>query len=173
MKTAFSPTLTTDDGSMAEFIQAMGKAVTGVGIVATEGAAGRFGITVSSMASVCADPPMLLVCLRASSPCVAAVQANGCFTLNLLHREQSDLADAFAGRPRQGIAYDFNHRAWLHEPGALPRVAGASAAFTCGLISAQRCGTHVVLIGQVRASFHEDTPPLLYCARQYGMPIAL
>ena len=41
----------------------MGAAVTGVSVVTTDGAGGRLGLTVSSMASVSADPPMLLVCI--------------------------------------------------------------------------------------------------------------
>jgi flavin reductase (DIM6/NTAB) family NADH-FMN oxidoreductase RutF len=43
----------------ANFIAAMGAAATGVSIVTTEGLAGRFGLTVSAISSVSAEPPML------------------------------------------------------------------------------------------------------------------
>jgi len=173
MKNALSADIAAPYCEIDDFIQAMGRAVTGVGIVATDGPAGRFGITVSSMASVSAHPPMLLVCLRADSPSAAAVEANGRFSLNLLHSAQAPLADAFAGRPRSGNAYDFRDPAWRDEPCGLPRVSDASATFVCDLESAQVAGSHLIVVGRVTSCYHEAQPPLLYCARRYGAPTTL
>ncbi|WP_213879370.1 flavin reductase family protein [Pseudomonas sp. dw_358] len=173
MNAQLFPTLTAQSCQKGDYLQAMAHAVTGVGIVATDGPAGRMGITVSSMASVSAEPPLLLVCLRADSPSAAAVAANGRFSLSLLHQGQDALADTFAGRPRTGDAYAFSAATWVQAPGELPRVAAASATFICEVVSAQPVGSHLLLIGQVTGCSHEDSLPLLYCARQYGMPVAL
>ena len=52
----------------AAFVEGMRGAVTGVNIVTTDGAAGRFGVTVSAFSSVSAEPPMVLVCINQRSP---------------------------------------------------------------------------------------------------------
>lgn len=48
----------------ANFIMAMAAAATGVSVTTTEGSAGRFGLTVSAISSVSAEPPMLLACVN-------------------------------------------------------------------------------------------------------------
>ena len=50
------------------FVNAMSAAVTGVNLITTDGRAGRFGVTVSAMCSVSADPPILLACVNRRSP---------------------------------------------------------------------------------------------------------
>ncbi len=46
----------------ANFIMVMAAAATGVSVITTEGSAGRFGLTVSAISSMSAEPPMLLAC---------------------------------------------------------------------------------------------------------------
>src|SRR5690242_13985198 len=67
-----------------QFTAAMGLAATGVSVVTTDGLQGRFGLTVSAVSSVSADPPLVLVCINRKSPAVAAVDGNGVFAVNLL-----------------------------------------------------------------------------------------
>jgi flavin reductase len=173
MTQQLSTTFASSSCEMGAFLHAMGGAVTGVGIVATDGPGGRFGVTVSSMASVSAEPPMLLVCVRASSPSAQAVKANGCFSLNLLHGEQAHLADAFAGRPRSGAPYEFSDPDWVDADHQMPRLESACATFVCELESAQQAGSHLILIGRVSACYQQQQPPLLYYGRRYGVPAAL
>jgi flavin reductase (DIM6/NTAB) family NADH-FMN oxidoreductase RutF len=45
----------------------MRRVASSVTVVTTDGAAGRFGTTVSAFSSVSADPPTVLVCLFAQS----------------------------------------------------------------------------------------------------------
>src|SRR5690349_11081057 len=72
-----------------QFIAAMSLATTPVTVVATDGPAGRVGQTVSAMCSVSADPPTLLVCVHRRSPLWEAIEANGCFSVNLLSAGQA------------------------------------------------------------------------------------
>jgi flavin reductase (DIM6/NTAB) family NADH-FMN oxidoreductase RutF len=81
------------------FVAAMRRAATAVAVVATSGAAGRLAVTVSAIASVSADPPIVLACINQRSPVCAAIRANGVFTINLLTADQAHVADTFAGRP--------------------------------------------------------------------------
>src|SRR5262245_66551921 len=67
-----------------DFLDAMAAAVTGVNVVTTDGAAGRVGLTVSAMTSVSADPPLLLIRLRSSSPLAPALRATGVVGVRVL-----------------------------------------------------------------------------------------
>ncbi len=84
------------------FVEAMAAAASGVSIVTTDGPAGRFGLTVSALTSVSADPPLLLACINRKNPISAAITENGCFVANLLAENQVALAKIFAGRPELG-----------------------------------------------------------------------
>ena len=94
------------------FLAAMAAAATGVSVVTTDGPAGRYGVTISAMASVSADPPMLLICVNRRSPACAALLANRLFGVNVLAADQAEVADIFAGRPRQGAAFHFAEERW-------------------------------------------------------------
>jgi flavin reductase (DIM6/NTAB) family NADH-FMN oxidoreductase RutF len=152
------------------FISAMGRAVTGVTVVATDGPSGRVAQTVNAMCSVSADPPMLLVCLNRRSPACDALTANGVFSVNVLAEHQAHVSDTFAGRPASGVPYDFDCAAWADGDTGSPMLADAVAAFDCRLESAHDAGTHTVFIGRVVMSEDCDGVPLAYSGRSYGRP---
>lgn len=127
----------------SDYRQAMALAVNGVCIVTTGGRAGRFGITVSSLASVSADPALLLVCVRRSSPAHRALIENRVFCINLLGTVHRELAEAFARRSSQGRAQQFATGVWAP-------------------------GSHTVFIGRVAAVTCAGGSPLLYAGRAYG-----
>jgi flavin reductase len=156
------------------FVEAMGGAATGVTVVTTDGAGGRRGQTVSSMCSVSADPPLLLVCIKASSPMVAAIEANAGFAVNVLADHQATVASTFAGRAANGSApYDFGCASWHPGRTGSPRLDGAVAHFDCGVLSIRREGTHVIFVGSVIAATLGAGVPLVYTRRTYGRPRAL
>lgn len=160
-----APAFTSVDRDL--FVSAMSGAVTGVHVVTTEGPAGRFGITVSAVASVSADPPMVLACVNRRSPAAAAVQDNGVFAVNLLAAHQTHVSDTFAGRASQGAAFDFGCADWETGPTGCRLLAGAVASFDCTLESAHDAGTHVVLIGRVVHAAGADDTPLAHNRRSY------
>ena len=63
----------------SDFVVAMRAAVTGVNVVTTDGVGGRLGRTVSALASVSAEPEILLVCIARRSPLAVAIRMNGVF----------------------------------------------------------------------------------------------
>jgi flavin reductase (DIM6/NTAB) family NADH-FMN oxidoreductase RutF len=154
----------------ADFVAAMASAVNGVGILTTDGPAGRFGITVSSVASVSADPPMILVCVNQRSPVHDAIRENGMFAVNLLAGSQRELADTFAGHPSAGEAFGFTGDAWPPGATGAPRLSDAVSAFDCVLEQSHAAGSHTVFIGRVVATTGNGGDPLLYTARSYGIP---
>jgi flavin reductase (DIM6/NTAB) family NADH-FMN oxidoreductase RutF len=157
----------------AAFVNAMGAAVTGVTIVTTNGPGGRLGRTISAMASVSADPPMLLVCVNRRSPLELAIRANGIFGVSVLGEHQADLSDAFAGRSQSATPFAFAACDWDTDAAGVPLLAGAAARFACRVESAMEAGTHTVFIGGVLETGHNTARPLAYTGRAYARPLPL
>jgi flavin reductase (DIM6/NTAB) family NADH-FMN oxidoreductase RutF len=155
------------------FVRAMGRAVSGVTVVATDGPAGRFAVTVSAMSSVSADPPLILACIRRHSPANRAIAENGVFCVSVLAAAQAHVSDTFAGRPRQGEPFDFAVGDWRAAATGAPALADAAAIFDCALWSAHEAGSHTVFIGRVLAAGASEAAPLLYTGRRYGRPMPL
>ena len=163
----------TDRALSAGFIDAMSRVATSVTIVTTDGKAGRFGLTVSAMSSVTADPPTLLICINRHNPIDAAIRENQVFGVNALRADQRWVAETFAGRPRRGTPYDFQAGSWHIENTGSPLLIGAVAWFDCVLIAAHHVGTHTIAIGRVVASGTEPGTPLIYGRRSFGELVQL
>jgi flavin reductase (DIM6/NTAB) family NADH-FMN oxidoreductase RutF len=160
----------TNSAKREDFVNAMSGAVTGVNVITTDGPAGRFGITVSAMSSVSADPPMVLACINRRSPACSAVRANKAFCVNVLSRWQRHVADTFAGHPAYGEPYDFASAMWMPGVTGVPRLVDASSVFDCVLEHAYDAGSHTIFIGRVVATSEGGGSPLLYAGRSYGYP---
>ncbi|MDE2385738.1 MAG: flavin reductase family protein [Alphaproteobacteria bacterium] len=152
----------------AQFVEAMAAAASGVSVVTTDGVHGRFGLTVSAVTSVSAEPPLLLACINRKTPIAAAITANGCFTANLLSEHQVPLAKIFAGRPEHGPAYDFTAADWHKGATPAPVLDHAAATFECKLDSWHDGGTHRIFIGEVLAASISGLATLAYHHRRFG-----
>ena len=134
------------DGRGAEdtgnFVNAMAGAATQVSIVTTNGAAGRFGVTVSAFASVSAEPPLVLVWINSKNPAITVIEQNDSFCVNLLGQDQSPLADCFAGRPGIHRPYDFTSADWAAGATGAPVLLDATASFDCRVETVYTAGTH-------------------------------
>ncbi len=149
------------------FVEAMRYAVTPVTLVTTAGSAGEFGLTVSAFSSVSADPPLVLVCIKRTNQIESAIRANGVFCVNLLSSDQSDLADAFAGRSKTIAPYDFDAAEWTLGITGARLLVGATASFECEMYNAVEAGTHSILMGRVIGLAKSGNPPLAYQDRGY------
>ena len=152
----------------APFVDAMRHAATGVTLVTTDGAAGRFGLTVSAMASVSADPPMVLVCVNNTSPAAAAIRENRAFCVSVLGAHQTPVSDVFAGRDKR--ADRFAGFEWSALETGAPALDGAPAIFDCRLVEHSQFGSHTVFVGLVVAVGGEGGTPLVYQDRAYCRP---
>ena len=167
MMTSVNVNSAADVASTMTFVEAMANAATAVSIVTTDGAAGRFGMTVSAIASVSAEPPMVLACINRRSPAVDAIEANGVFCVNMLSSGQSALAQCFAGRPETGDPYDFEIADWQSTATGAPGLIGAAASFDCLLDTSYDAGTHRIVIGRVQSAAACDASPLAYAQRAF------
>ncbi len=157
-----------DPVNTEDFTRAMGAAATGVNVVTTSGVAGRFGLTVSALSSVSAEPPLLLVCVHRKNPSVAAITQNGRFAVNILSEQQADVARMFSGRPVEGQPYDFSRYGWREGELGMPLLEGAAAHFVCETDTIHDAGTHRIFIGRVVSALRGEASALVYSKRIFG-----
>jgi len=149
-----------------DFVAAMRAAVTGVNVVTTDGVGGRLGRTVRALASVSAEPEMLLVCIARGTPLLEAVRTNGVFGVSVLAAHQAALAETFAGR---GPArFDFAAGRWHTGATGALLLDGAAARFDCVVAWTVEAGAHTIVIGDVLAAEAGDAPPLAYTDGDYA-----
>jgi flavin reductase (DIM6/NTAB) family NADH-FMN oxidoreductase RutF len=172
MDTISSP----DPEARAVFLRAMTLTACTVSIVTTDGAAGRFGATVSAMSSVSADGdrPTLLVCMNEKVTASPAIIANGQFCVNVLRDDQAAVSDVFARRSPPANGDKFSSATWCGGRHGQPVIEGALVSFECRLLTRQQVGTHYIFVGEV---LHVQTTgagsPLIYSNRAYATPARL
>lgn len=164
----------TKDGEAAEltgiqFRDAMSRVAASVHVVTTDGAAGRFGMTASAVASVSDMPPTILVCVNVKTPVNAAIKENGVFCVNALTAHDEAVADGFAGR---GGFDDMDARfalaKWIGSRTGAPMLKNGLVSLDCQVSEITETATHSVIFGSVVAvRTGGDHPALLYYNRGY------
>lgn len=157
--------------SDAEFREALAHAVTAVTIVTTDGPGGMAGVTCSAVASVCADPPTLLVCMNRRSYVNSVVKANDVLCVNWLSAHQRSTSDLFAGVGAVPMKERFEQGNWHTLATGAPYSEDALVALDCRVVSAMEVGTHSVFLARVLATTThtaEHRDPLVYCKRSYA-----
>ncbi len=149
------------------FRAAMARTASTVGVVTTDGPAGRRGVTVSSMCSLSLEPPSVLACVHHLSPACSAIAENGVFCANLLADDQRAVSESFAGRIPAWRGDKFACAQWQRLTTGSPALEDALAIFDCELDQVVRYGTHDVLMGRVVEVRMHEGRPLLYADRCY------
>jgi flavin reductase (DIM6/NTAB) family NADH-FMN oxidoreductase RutF len=146
------------------FRNAMRLGASGIAVLATDGATGRAGMTVSSFCSLSLSPPSVLACLERGSRTAAAVLGNRAFAVSVLSEAQAEIARLFSG-PEDDR---FERVAWQPSANGCPAIAGALAVFECRLAGAYTHATHEIVVGDVAALGAGEGNPLVYSRRRYG-----
>jgi flavin reductase (DIM6/NTAB) family NADH-FMN oxidoreductase RutF len=123
----------------------------------------RTGFTATSVSSLSAEPPTILVCLNRSSSSWPALDRYKTFCVNVLTPAQQHVAERFAGaNGAKGIARYEGARWQPLVTGALA-LSDALIAIDCELEEAIDRHSHAILIGRVRGVVaRQDAHPLLY-----------
>lgn len=124
------------------------------------------GMTCTALASVTLQPPTLLVCLNADSGTLAAIQASGCFAVNLLHAQGRVMAELFASAAPDR----FRRVPWHVSPiTSLPLLVDVAATAECRVSRVHRAGDHHIVLGEViSAASSVGTVPLTYGMRRFS-----
>jgi 4-nitrophenol 2-monooxygenase / 4-nitrocatechol 4-monooxygenase, reductase component len=146
------------------FRQVIGRFMSGVVVITATHQGERRGMTVSAVASLSLDPPMIVTCLNASSSTQEVVRRAGAFAVNILAEDQEHLAGLFA-RPGADPFQDLRC-----EPGitGAPILAGALAVLECQIAQEVRGGSHRVLLANVVRATAGEGSPLAYFRGRFG-----
>lgn len=146
------------------FRQVIGRFMSGVVVITATHEGERRGMTVSAVASLSLDPPMIITCLNAASSTQEVIRRAGAFAVNILAEDQEHLAGRFA-RPDTDPFRDIPCQSGV--TGA-PILDGVLAVLECRIAQEVRGGSHRVLLAQVvRASAGEGSP-LAYFRGRFG-----
>ena len=147
-----------------EFRAALGRFPSGVTVVTTKDASGRFhGITVSAFASVSLEPPMILVCIEKTTGSHYAFHESEFFVVNILAEGQEDLSNHFASQ----ISDKFDGVRYRFGIGEIPVLEDAFVTLECRLAYAHEGGDHTIFVGLIEKSTLTDKNPLVYWHSNY------
>jgi hypothetical protein len=83
------------------FREAMRRFATTVSIISCSDEEGRLhGMSATAVASVCVEPPTLLICINNSTATHGALSRSGRFCVNILRSFHSELSQVFSGKMR-------------------------------------------------------------------------
>ncbi|OKO81918.1 flavin reductase [Bradyrhizobium sp. NAS96.2] len=145
----------------SEFRQAMRNLASGVAIVTTGKTVCRRGLTVSSVTSMCIDPPCLLAAINSRSETHDAILANRRFGVSLLRGDQEDLALRFGGLDAAKGVHRFDTAQWNQGVLDVPLLQGAVCTLECILYDHKTISTHSIFIGRVVATGPGHGEPLI------------
>ncbi len=148
-----------------QFRDALSEFATGVTIVATRDAEGRFvGFTANSFNSVSLHPPLVVWSLGLDSNTLPAFEGADRYAISVLASDQVDLAVRFS-QPHadrfDGVGYTLG---WSEAP----LIAHAAAWFECRHHAKVRAGDHTMFIGEVVHCSRSPRPGLVFHHGRFG-----
>ncbi|HEY7810232.1 MAG TPA: flavin reductase family protein [Allosphingosinicella sp.] len=155
----------TDPDAGEGFRAAMRRVASTVNVISicTDGA--PMGITATAMSSLSMDPPSLLICINRSASMHRSMADVSHFCVNVLHRDQEDIARMFSDRRQHALRFASGWEVDCVRP---PRLLDAQAALLCRRTEHHLFATHSIFIGVVEEVLvREDVRPLVYLNGDY------
>ncbi|MDO4878027.1 MAG: 4-hydroxyphenylacetate 3-monooxygenase, reductase component [Neisseria sp.] len=153
------------------FRNALSACAAGVHVITTDGAAGRYGITMTAVSAVTDEPPTVMLCINKQAGIVPVLLANRALCINILSSAQQDVAEHFAGLTRLSPEERFAYHIWHRGRNGQLQVEGALAHLHGSIVSQSEVGTHWVFMAQldeITAHAAPDTPALVYFRRRFA-----
>jgi len=154
----------------AEFTETLAHFATGVTVVTVADGRDDIGSTITAVASISAEPPLVMVSVRSDSYLAEVIDRQGTFAVNVLSARQKAVAGRFAaaGRPSARLLLASEPHQRGEHSGALVLTA-AVAALECEVAQRVVAGDHTVYFASVtalpRVSGAADGPLLRYGSR--------
>ena len=122
----------------------------------------RTGLTATSVFSLSAEPPTLLVCVDRGSSSYAAFERFSVFAVNVLAADQREFAERFAGGPDLKRAELLSRWGWRALPNGLSCLADWVAVFDCEVDEQIERHSQAIVIGRVRRVLQGGASGALY-----------
>ncbi|WVT75845.1 flavin reductase family protein (plasmid) [Sinorhizobium chiapasense] len=152
--------------SKAEFADTLSHLAATVCVASAGKGADSLGRTVTATFSLSANPPSIVVSIKADSPLAMRIASEQGFSLAMLAEGQELIADAFAGKIEASKRYLVG--IWADWPSGRPRLLGAAAALDCVLSTAVEVGDHMLFVGTIVATeTSTHAGPLIWSRRRY------
>jgi flavin reductase len=157
---AANPALTED------FRQAMRRVASTVNVISICVDGQPMGMTATAVSSISLEPPSLLVCVNRTATLHEPMGGMSHFRINVLHRDQADVASIFADRSRHALRF---LSGWDLDCADAPRLLDAQASILCRRTDLHQFGTHSIFIGVVeQVAVRDEIDPLLYLDGRFG-----
>jgi flavin reductase (DIM6/NTAB) family NADH-FMN oxidoreductase RutF len=134
----------------ADFRAAMRQLAGGVSVITVGRGQDISGMTVTSVSSLAADPPSLIVSLNRAASSFPLLLRYRRFGVNILAGDQLEIAERFAGKGGLKGADRFAGSEWRIAASGVPLLAGALAALECEVEDIIERHSHGIVIGRVR-----------------------
>lgn len=133
------------------FRTAIGRLPAGVGVIATHVRGLDLVGTVSAIASVSLEPPLVLFCVHGDARVREALEETETWVLSVLADDQAPVADWLAspGRPAFDQLARVPHE--RDESSGAAIVSGSAAWFSCRTTAIHAAGDHDIVVGEVLA----------------------
>ena len=145
----------------------------GVTIVTSAFEGKRSGLTATAVCSLALAPPRILASINVTGNTFQIVERSRCMSVNLLAKDQEQLAERFAAK-RAAVEEDrFVYGEWKERVTGAPVLADALAALDCRVTDIIPLDTHAILIGVVEdVLFGPLRPPLIHFEAGYTSVLA-
>ena len=138
-------------------------------VITAEHQGQKSGLTATSVTSVAAEPPELLVCINQDTSAWPLIEKSGCFGVNVLALEQQQVALQFAGVGGVKGAQRYENASWTQHNG-IWLLDDAPAVFACRVSEIIIRHSHALVLGTVEyvRSADQTIDPLLYWQGKFG-----
>jgi flavin reductase (DIM6/NTAB) family NADH-FMN oxidoreductase RutF len=156
------------EASPAYFRAAMRRLVGGVGVITAGAGHDISGMTVTSVSSLSADPPSLIVSVNRASSSWPLLRQHRHFGVNILNADQADIAERFTGKDGLKGAERFAGAEWIERASGVRLLSGALAAIECEAEDVIERHSHAIIIGRVlHVELSADDAALAYWHGDY------
>lgn len=158
----------------ANFVEQMRSVPGAVALICSAASGKRTGMAATAWSSLCADPPMLLVCVNRNASVHAMIERSRKFSVNLLATDDVETVAIFSGQRDLAGEARFSQSSWGTGPAGQPLLSNSVTAFECELEASHSYGTHDIFIGKVQHTRRGvGELPLIYLDGCYWEPTRL
>ncbi|MCD7060572.1 flavin reductase family protein [Pelagibacterium xiamenense] len=163
--TLADPAKDSDALDFAHFANTMATLAGTVCVVTAGRGPNRVGRTITSLISLSATPPSLMVSITKNSDLDHTMRAEGGFSVAMLATDQFGISDAFAGQRAPEQRFEIG--TWETWPSGRPKLIGAATSIDCRIAGMIELDTHRLFAGVLINAETAHTPPLIWRERGY------